>query len=78
MPYNLPPDVQDQVSQHIATGHYTSEDDVLRAALRALALRHEELTAIQAGVDDVEAGRLRPFEDVDADMRRQFGFSHER
>ena len=78
MPYNLPPDVQGQISRHIVTGHYACEDDVLRAALRALALRHEELAAIQAGVDDMEAGRLRLFEDVDADMRRQFGFSHER
>ena len=77
MPYNLPPDVQAQISRHIATGHYASEDDVLRAALRALAFRHEELAAIQAGVDDMEAGRLRPFEDVDTDMRQQFGFSNE-
>lgn len=78
MPYNLPPDVQEQISQHIATGHYSSEDDVLRAALRALALRHEELVAIQAGFDDAEAGHLSPFEDVDADMRRWFGFSNGR
>jgi len=36
------------------------------------------LAAIQAGIDDLEAGRVRPFEDVDADLRRQFGFSNER
>jgi len=78
MAYNLPSDVQNQISQHIATGHYASEDDVLRAALRALGERHEELAAIQAGIDDSEAGRVRPFDDVDADLRRQFGFSNER
>ncbi len=65
MSYTLPPDVHDQIRQHIATGHYASEDDVLRAALRALAFRDEELAAIQGGVDDMEAGRLRPFEDED-------------
>ena len=78
MPYNLPPDVRDQIRQQIATGQYGSEDDVLRAALQALSLRHDELAAIQAGIDDMNAGRLRPFEDVDADIRRQFGFLNER
>jgi len=77
MPYNLPPDVQDQIRQHIATGQYSSEDDVLRAALRALAFRRDELAAVQAGLDDMEAGRVSPFEDVDADIRRQFGFPNE-
>ena len=77
MSYNLPPDVQDQIRQQIATGQYNSEDDVLRAALRALAFRRDELAAIQAGLDDVEAGRLSPFEEVDADIRRQFGFPNE-
>ena len=78
MPYNLPPDVQDQIRQQIATGQYGSEDDVLRAALQALTLRHDELVAIQAGIDDMEAGRLRPFDDVDAELRGQFGLHNER
>jgi putative addiction module CopG family antidote len=77
MSYNLPPDVQDQIRQQIATGQYSSEDDVLRAALRALAFRRDEFAAIQAGLDDVEAGRLHAFEEVDADIRRQFGFPSE-
>ncbi len=74
MSYTLPPDVHDQVKQHVASGHYASEDDVLRAALRALAFHNEEIAAIRAGVDDMEAGRLRPFDDVDSDIRRRFGF----
>jgi putative addiction module CopG family antidote len=78
MPYHLPPDVLDQIRQQIATGHYASEDDVLRAALQALSSRHDDLAAIQAGIDDMEAGRMRPFDEVDADIRRQFGFPDER
>jgi len=46
--------------------------------LRVLTFRNEELAAIQAGIDDVEAGRVRPFEDVDADIRRDFGFPSQR
>jgi putative addiction module CopG family antidote len=78
MSYNLPTDVLDQIRHHIASGQYASEDDVLRAALHALALHEEELAAIRSGIDDMEAGRLRPFEDVDAKIRQQFGFSHQR
>jgi Arc/MetJ-type ribon-helix-helix transcriptional regulator len=78
MTYDLPPDVVDQIRQYIVAGQYASEGDVLRAALRALTFRDEELVAIQAGIDDMEAGRLRPFEDVDAGIRQQFGFSDER
>lgn len=74
MNYQLPPDVQVQIREYIAAGRYASEDDVLRAALRALSFHHEEVAAIQAGIADMEAGRLRPFEDVDAEIRRQFGF----
>jgi len=54
MPYQLPPDVQDQVSRQIATGHYASK------------------------IEDMEAGRLRPFDDFDADLRKQFGFAADR
>jgi Arc/MetJ-type ribon-helix-helix transcriptional regulator len=77
MPYQLPADVLDQVRQQIATGHYASEDDVLRAALDALKFQDEELAAIKAGIDDMEAGRLHLFEDVDTGIRQRFGFSEE-
>jgi len=78
MSYVIPPDVHDQIRQQIATGHYASEDEVLRAALRALTFRNEELAAIEAGIEDVDAGRVRSFEDVDPEIRRHFGFPSER
>jgi len=74
MSYALPPDVHDQVKQYVAGGHYASEEEVLRAAMRALAFRDEEFAAIQEGVADMEAGRLQPFEEIDAEIRERFGF----
>jgi len=75
MQYEVPPDVDQQIRQHVATGQYASEAEVLREAMRALESRDQEIAAIQAGIDDMEAGRIRPFEEVDADIRQRFGFS---
>jgi len=75
MQYEVPPDVDQQIRQHVATGHYASEAEVLREAMRALESRDQEIAAIQAGIDDMEAGRVRPFEEVDAEIRERFGFS---
>ena len=33
----------------------------------------EHLAAIQAGIDDMQAGRVVPFEDVDARIRAKLG-----
>lgn len=33
----------------------------------------EHLAAIQAGINDMEAGRVMPFEDVDARIRAKLG-----
>jgi Arc/MetJ-type ribon-helix-helix transcriptional regulator len=78
MSYELPSDLEQQVRQWMATGQYASEADVLRDALAALRSRNGELAAIQAGLDDMEAGSFRPFEEADAEIRRRFGFSQER
>jgi Arc/MetJ-type ribon-helix-helix transcriptional regulator len=77
MQYELPPDVEQQVRERMASGHYATEVDVLRDALAALKSRDEELTAIQEGIDDMEAGRVRPFDEVDFEIRKQFGFADE-
>jgi Arc/MetJ-type ribon-helix-helix transcriptional regulator len=73
----LPPDVHDQIRQYVATGHYASEDEAFRAAMRALAFHDEEVAAVQEGVSDMVAGRLRPFEEVDVEIRERFGFPRE-
>lgn len=78
----LPSDVHEEIKQRVASGQYSSEEDVprdaMRDAMRAPRVQDEEVAAIQAGIDDMEAGRLRPFEEVDAEIRGEFGFSENR
>ncbi len=45
MSYQLPADVEQLVKQRIASGDYSSEDDVLRDALSALEEREVQLLA---------------------------------
>jgi predicted transcriptional regulator len=44
---------------------------VLRNALEALQQRDEDLAAITAGIADMEAGRYRPFAEIDAEFRQR-------
>jgi len=75
MPYQFPPDVARLVRDRMASGHYGSEDDVLRDALQALEERSDDLAAIQGGIDEMNAGRVRPLADVDAAIRKNLGFN---
>lgn len=67
-------DVEQLIRVQMATGHYESEDDLLRDALLALADRSEDVAAIQEGLDDLWAGRVHPLDEVDAEIRQRFGF----
>ena len=69
MNYVFPPDVESRVKRQLAAGSYHSEDDVLRAAMTALEHEHDDLEAIQSGIVDMEAGRFRPFSEIDAAFR---------
>jgi predicted transcriptional regulator len=73
MSMQLPPDLSASVQHFIAFEGYKTEEDVLRDALDALE-RQANIAAIQAGIDDMEAGRMRPWEEVDAEIRAKFGF----
>lgn len=73
----LPSDVRADIKQRIASGDYSSEADVLRQAMRALKVHDEELAAIQMGIDDIEAGRVRVFEEVEAEICQGLDFSKE-
>lgn len=63
-------EIRDHATQKV---YILSEADVHRRAMQALRLQ-EEREAIQAGIDDLEAGRVQPIEEADQQIRRQLGF----
>lgn len=75
MSYQLPPDLEDRIRKQMSDGNYDTEDEVLRDALEALDARNADLAAIQAGIDDMEAGRMRPIGDVADDIRQKQGWT---
>ena len=73
MSIDLSPDVWDEIQRQLATGSFTSHDEVLREALAALRFREEEVLAIQQGIDDMQAGRVMPLREFDREFRRRNG-----
>ena len=75
MTYQFPADIDERIKALLASGDYVGEDDVLRSAVHALEQRRQEVAAIREGLADVEAGRVRPWGEVDAEIREKHGFS---
>jgi putative addiction module CopG family antidote len=73
MSVDLAPDIWNEIQRQLATGCYSSHDEVLREALSALRYREEEVAAIQEGIDDMEAGRVTSIRDFDREFRRSNG-----
>jgi antitoxin ParD1/3/4 len=74
MSYALSPEVERRINEQMALGHYNSADDLLIDALAALAERRDDIAAIEDGIADMDAGRMRPLEEVDAAIRAKHGF----
>jgi len=75
--YQFPPEIAKLLADQLAAGHYLSEDAVLLDALHALvaqrsaemAFDYEVIEGVRRGLDDVQAGRLRPFAEFDSELR---------
>jgi hypothetical protein len=63
MPYQLPPDLETEYMLRVSTGGYSDVEQVLRDALIALDSRNREFAAIQVGIDAVERGEVRDFDE---------------
>lgn len=73
MSTSVPPEYQQFVAQRVASGRFRSEEDAVTEALDLLRRREQKLDALradlQAGLDDIEAGRIHPL-DIE-DMKRR-------
>lgn len=76
----FPPDVSQRVRLQIEQGLFQTEDEVLRAAMTTLEREENDLAAIEAGIEDMEAGRYRPFPQINTEFRRKYNIPllHER
>jgi putative addiction module CopG family antidote len=68
----LPPDIEHQIRHYVSSGAYQTEEDVLRDALRALRDEQSALDDIRKGLEDLDAGRGRALERIDADLREKY------
>ena len=80
MSYAFPPDVAKLIQEQMATGSYSSEDDVLRVALTVLGQYaepededeyRETLAAVREGHADAEAGRVTPLRTLIEEFRQR-------
>lgn len=67
----FPADVEQRVQSQLETGLYPTEEDVLRAAMTALERERDDRASIQAGIEDMEAGRHRPLAQIDTEFRQK-------
>jgi putative addiction module CopG family antidote len=56
MLYSFPPDLRKLIELRLDSGRYSTEDEVLRDALRALAEEDEDLVAVREAVAEWRAG----------------------
>jgi predicted transcriptional regulator len=73
MAITLNPELDRRVQEKLATGLYTSAEQVLAAALQALDHEEQTVAAITEGYEDIETGRCEPWETADAAFRRKHG-----
>jgi Arc/MetJ-type ribon-helix-helix transcriptional regulator len=74
MPEIIPDDLQQFVKYELATGHFRSARELLVEGLRLLQRdRAEAVEGIQAGLDDIQAGRFQPLDEAFADLRGELG-----
>jgi putative addiction module CopG family antidote len=78
MPIRLPPDVQQNLTDWVATGRYASEEAVLRDALRALADEQGDFDSVCQAINEVEAGDPgMPVREAFEELRHKYGIRRE-
>ena len=68
-------ELEETIREEMASGLYASEEQLLQEALLALREQREDFAAIQAGIEDWQAGRIRPFAEVADEIRQEIGWN---
>lgn len=75
-PFDLGPQLEQAVSDIVASGRFASKGDIVREGVRIVAeqemLRAELHAKIEQGLADADAGRLIPIEQVMEEMRTRW------
>lgn len=74
MSYEISDSIQQMISQRMATGIYSSEEQMLVLALNKLDDYEQTIADIKAGMEDERQGRMRSLSEVDRDLRQELGF----
>lgn len=73
---DLGPQLESFVSKLVETGRYNSKSEVLREGIRLIQEREARLavldTALARGLQDVEAGRVKPMADIVARLGAKY------
>jgi predicted transcriptional regulator len=75
MQIDLPQDLIDRVKQRIVVGEGQTEAEVIRRALDSLDWQDAERRAIQEGIDAMNNGLVRDFDEFDREFRKDNGIS---
>lgn len=73
---DIGPQLEDFVSALVSSGRYNSKSEVLREGIRLVQEREARLAVLDAaiarGLEDANAGRVTPAEDVFARLEKKF------
>jgi putative addiction module CopG family antidote len=76
MATHISPELERFVEREVASGRFADRKSVIEHALRLLQRdREEAVLGIQAGLDDIAAGRTQPLDNAFDDLRRELGIS---
>jgi len=73
MQIELPSDVTQFIESLVASGKYSSADEALTDGVRLLMTRQKLHQDIQAGIEDLEAGRSVDGKQAFAEIRQRLG-----
>jgi putative addiction module CopG family antidote len=72
----ISPDLKEFVDREIANGNFADQEAVVEHALRLMQRdREEAVRGIEAGLEDVAAGRVEPLNKAFDDLRNEFGIA---